>query len=90
MGLIPTHYLTLTLNLTLILSMWSGANGALDCLNKGDRVMLLNTDLLLATDISTLNPIYPDIYTVTRVVVDPYLNPPATASAYSTAQQMTR
>ena len=52
--------------------------------------MLLNTDLLLATDISTLNPIYPDMYTVTRIEVDPYLNPPASTSAYSTAQEMTR
>ena len=52
--------------------------------------MLLNTDLLLATDISTLNPIYPDIYTVTRIAVDPFVSPPATTSAYSTAQEMTR
>lgn len=60
-----------------------GVNGALDCVNKGDQLMFLNTDSTFATnyDTSTItasnianNPIYPNLYTVGKVGVQPYNN----------------
>lgn len=62
--------------------------GVLDCLDKGDLVMLLNTDLLLATDLSSLNPIYPNIYTVQKIEESPSATPPT--GTYSAGQEITR
>lgn len=45
-----------------------GVNGASDCINKGDMVMILE---MPATDASTValndNPVYPNIYTVEKI-----------------------
>jgi hypothetical protein len=65
-----------------------GTNGALDCVNKGDQLMFLNTDAdwtsqiadptvyksaegFVLTNIAN-NPIYPNIYTVGKVGIQPY------------------
>jgi len=69
---------------------YAGPHGALDCLNKGDMVMVLfaeTKDRLGAvgsvgstfaiSTIAQLSPVYPDIYTVDKVSVQPY----ATASS---------
>jgi hypothetical protein len=59
-----------------------GTNGALDCVNKGDQLIFLNTDAnfvsnynsaqgFTATNIAN-NPIYPNIYTVGKVGILPY------------------
>ena len=65
-----------------------GKNGALDCLNKGDLVMLLNTDLRLG-DVGLKTPTYPNLYTVQRVQVDPSPSPaPVAAPTADTAAQL--
>lgn len=54
-----------------------GTNGALDCLKKGDLVMLLNTAAsyssgkIIASNIAN-NPVYLDMYTVQKISVEPY------------------
>ena len=54
-----------------------GMNGALDCLQKGDLVFLLNTavtsvsNTVSASNIAN-NPVYLDMYTVNRIGVKPY------------------
>ena len=55
-------------------SGYVGAYTSLDCLQKGDMVMLLNTDITnLATNpISAVNPAYSDLYTVQKVSIEPY------------------
>lgn len=63
-------------------SIWQrGSDEVLDCLNKGDRVMLINTAMAALTYTGTyyqqpastlkVNPIYPDIYTVQRISREP-------------------
>ena len=57
-----------------------GTNGALDCLKKGDLVMLLNTAVTFSDGTDTTitasnianNPVYLDMYTVNKISVDPY------------------
>ena len=60
-----------------------GTNGALDCVKKGDMLMLLNTDVTFSNTVtfpaSTItatnvynNPVYPDIYTVKKISVAPF------------------
>jgi len=62
-------------------SGYVGASSSLDCLQKGDMVMLLNTDttnLASVTTMSAMNPAYPDIYTVQKVSIEPYTTVPST------------
>ena len=59
-----------------------GTNGALDCISKGDMIMLLNTAARFNTNYDAQagfvssninnNPVYPDIYTVNKISVEPY------------------
>ena len=54
-----------------------GTNGALDCLKKGDLVMLLNTAVSTYTNVISAsnianNPVYLDMYTVEKISVEPY------------------
>jgi len=50
------------------LSTTIGVNGALDCLNKNDFVMVLNSNVSLNGHAS--NPIYPNLYQVAKVYKD--------------------
>ena len=52
---------------------YSGAHGSLDCLQKGDMVMLLNTDTTTSlAAMGAANPSYPDIYTISKVSITPF------------------
>jgi len=44
-----------------------GTNGALDCLNKDDYVMILSTDNSTSTDSASVNPNFHNIYQVKRI-----------------------
>jgi len=62
---------------------YAGPHNALDCLNKGDMVMVLFAES--ASTVSTIasrSPVYPDIYTVTKVSVQPYAS--ASSTTYHT------
>lgn len=59
-------------------------NNLFDCLNKGDKIMLLNNQMAALTYTGTyyqqpastlqVNPIYPDLYTVQRISREPRSN----------------
>jgi len=60
-------------------SKYSGSSGALDCLNKGDSVMVLFTEGASSSTLTggssiyaSRSPAYPDIYTVNKISIQPY------------------
>ena len=55
-----------------------GASSSLDCLQKGDMVMLLNTDTINVGTTWAVNPVYPDLYTVQKLSIEPYTTVPST------------
>jgi len=51
---------------------YAGPHNALDCLNKGDMVMVLFAESASVSTIASRSPVYPDLYTVMKTSVQPY------------------
>ena len=64
-------------------SSYAGTSSSLDCLQKGEMVMLLNTDTTNFASVSLMsatNPVYPDLYTVQKISIEPYSTVTSTTS----------